>query len=414
MLNYFKNYKFKVTSLFPRRTLLSLWWNDFTDALAAPFIFFWEKTPKSFQENWRQLIGCFFFLAIFCPQNPDIFRKQTYVGVVVGCMFLAAYVIRKFGAWLPALCIIYFGWNTARVFAVVPSYQDWAVQITSQSFAFFITVTLIAIVVSEKQRALFFDTLALIAFAVSCWLIGTRFFTQAPYAFMNNGSADASILAVLCPVLVLRNNWFTRWGIFQRPWVAAPLALVPLVAIGCTSSSTGVAAACVACLVMVGTSYSFRSKKKFVIGLLISLLPFAAIPFFVKDHFLNDNGRHEVWKLMMGFWADRSDQLFGLGGGTFFYAGPVIQLRSGYQYNILFGFMHNEYLQLLWEQGYVGFALILATGLATLKRSLDRPWLLASLFTYGFIMLTQYPFRFFSSALIGALLVREAFETRKA
>lgn len=390
---------------------------DFLLALAtvrvATCLAFESFLEKHREKLWLGLGGAL-FLSIFAMPHPDLWRRQIWAGLLVGTFTLCAILFQK-GMRIPAIALFYFFYCQIRLFGIFPQYQDWSLQSSAQSFAMLICVTVISGLPHRKQHQVFLELLPVIALSASLWLVAHKFFTKLPYAFMNNPAADASLLAVLYPITAFHQNAINRWlearDYLWRGWIFSGLVVVlPLIAIACCSSTTAVLSVCLAIVVL-----AWRSRKEIPVWImpLGALIPLASIPFFVKDHFFNDNGRHEVWALMARWWwGNVPEHWIGNGSGSFFFTGPAIQQATGTANGSLFGFLHNEYLQVVFEQGYVGGALLLLVGVWTLKKSFDRPWLFASLLTYGFIMAAQFPFRFFASALIGAVLVREAHETR--
>ncbi len=123
-------------------------------------------------------------------------------------------------------------------------------------------------------------------------------------------------------------------------------------------------------------------------------------------HFTLSRGRWEAWKLFMDWWLEHGNRWTGTGLGTFYVLGPVIQPGDAGQYL----YLHNEYLQILFELGIIGLFLFLFLGLVMTVRSLNRPWLIATLAGVSIGLSTQFLFRYVGSALFLVLLVRMVFE----
>lgn len=133
------------------------------------------------------------------------------------------------------------------------------------------------------------------------------------------------------------------------------------------------------------------------------ILPLIAGMFLERDQLLNSNERVERWKTFMSWWIDHNDKILGTGSGTFEWLGPIIERRDSNAYV----FMHNEYLQILFEQGIVGLALFLIVFYVAARRSFKTPWLFASLCSVSVAMLTQFPLRFVITQLFVLLILRE-------
>ena len=175
------------------------------------------------------------------------------------------------------------------------------------------------------------------------------------------------------------------------------------------------------------TSYFLLTRKwAAVIG---SLCLIVSIGIAMQGRELtNDSGRLGPWKIFMTWWWDgppenwrstdavlpdgwhnimewrveHSPVLLGTGTGTFQWIGPAIQNTR----DNIFIWMHNEYLQVLFEQGSVGLILMLWLILACLWRARNRPWLFATVMGACGACLTQFPLRYPVSQIFILLVIR--------
>lgn len=116
------------------------------------------------------------------------------------------------------------------------------------------------------------------------------------------------------------------------------------------------------------------------------------------------SGRAFNWSEGFTWWAQNANQWLGTGTGTYQWIGPSVHNQK----TLIFLWMHNEYLQALFEQGWLGLGLFLLVGGLALKKSFATRWLFTSLVGLSVACLTQFPFRFFVTQLFIVLLIRFA------
>lgn len=377
---------------------------------------FFENSFAKLKTNIDKIVlGCICagFLSVFIfPSNPDLFRHQMFWGFVFLWSTISLSAAIVFDSKIAGITLAYFGWNSLRILAANTS-ADWAIGISSQSFITLALLTFFVIAVGRtpSMRKEIPGLLAAICFGVSCLLIVKKSLGLLPYAYMNNAAADASMIAVLYPILICGPHR----GQQAPTWLSILFFIVPPIACGVSGSSTGVAAIGLASVIYY---FSFIRKHEFRLIALIGLgatfvILLASIPLFFTDHVMADNGRYGIWRFMLTCWWHGYDRVFGAGGGTFFLLGPALMLKAKFDANALFAWMHNDYFQILFEQGIAGLVLFLLTAYVILKRAFNRLWLFSSLVTFGFTMLLQYPLRFLASALIAAVLAGEALSDQK-
>ena len=108
--------------------------------------------------------------------------------------------------------------------------------------------------------------------------------------------------------------------------------------------------------------------------------------------------------------------LMGSGNGTFWFLGPIIQQQMGIPKDQGFWtWLHNDWLQLLFEEGWTGLVL----GLNMFGFALYRSWkdkkdaVFSAMVTYGFLSFGMYPTNLAFTALFGMILVRSCFEKQR-
>lgn len=126
--------------------------------------------------------------------------------------------------------------------------------------------------------------------------------------------------------------------------------------------------------------------------------------------FLSSNGRFEMWEYFFNWWNVWANQWIGTGTGSFQWIGPFMQINEQFKTDSTFHFMHNEYLQILFEQGVIGFSLFLFSIYIAIKRSVQTPWVLASIVAICVCFLTQFPLRWIIPQIWIMIIFRLALE----
>ena len=96
--------------------------------------------------------------------------------------------------------------------------------------------------------------------------------------------------------------------------------------------------------------------------------------------------------------------------GEFLVIGPSL---TSQQDGVYFIWLHSDWLQTLFEQGFIGFNIILFMYLHALNRSRFNPKLFAALAAYGAFAVANIPLRYPLAGLFGAILLRWALDSRK-
>lgn len=217
--------------------------------------------------------------------------------------------------------------------------------------------------------------------------------------FQLNPAQDGTFIATVLPLVV-----FISGGPIRRfKW---PLATVMILAILKTKETTPIFGLGVAMFCWLW----FNGYRIYSI-VLPSVLA-AVTGFWIGYHqFFFPNGRQYIWKLSMDFWVKNINPIVGAGGGTFFIYGPSMELAyHGPGYNQpVYVWLHNDWLQILFEYGAIGLLLAVAFYFTILKRTYKRPWLCSALVVVGATALTQMPLRQFVSSFFIGFLIESSF-----
>lgn len=159
------------------------------------------------------------------------------------------------------------------------------------------------------------------------------------------------------------------------------------------------------------------------------LLPAAAVSvvgscglgwLLAKDNLVNGHGRFDQWKIFFEWWKTMANHWVGTGGGTFEWIGPLVQLQylsntkpaKGMTPTLdAFIWMHNDWFQVLFENGIVGFSLFFLLGISAFVYARRYPWLFGGLSAAAVAMISQFPLRWAVPAIWIALLVSESVRT---
>jgi hypothetical protein len=237
------------------------------------------------------------------------------------------------------------------------------------------------------KRTLYYTQLMFRLWAWVCSLvvIVQVMFHVEPMGFIGNPGMNACLIAVLSPLL---------WQLFVEDesklwrWVHI---LPPALAIVLSGASQPVALFALCSTVYLFMTYPRALKLTFpLMAILFILGPLL----FWQESFTADTGRYAIWRLMRDdFWQNRS-HFFGVGPGESLIYIPSVQIEAKYGAggNAWIWF-HSDWLQLIYEQGYVGGVLYGAVLLLALKRVYKNAAFLSCTLGMALLMVANFPFR---------------------
>ncbi len=300
------------------------------------------------------------FLIGFIPLSEEPIRNQWCLGLVFSGLAFAWY-FRKW-SWTGTLLIFYLLAYCSFLYEFPHIYWNRlgpttfsAMGSMAAGFALFLVMVLIT--------AFSWPDLLLSAFKIlipaNALLMLINGFYRHPgsiwnsqfFGFLNNSSHDASFLAACLPF------YFEKLSLKK----IIPIGLI-ITAILFSDSFTGIVLLSI--VLIYELIKEFKLKPRYVLSailvIFLGLLPYLK---HFSWKFRDGSGRFTVWKLMLNFMKDGHTYWIGTGPGTFLAYGPVLQLSQvkgpmPTQINI-FTFAHNEFLQLLFETGYIGLILAL-------------------------------------------------------
>jgi hypothetical protein len=242
--------------------------------------------------------------------------------------------------------------------------------------------------------------IAYLAIANSVYMLARYLLGIPMYALGMASSFDSTIVAICYPLVLLLE--------FPSPSTKWISRAIPVLAIFAAHGSVGVGGLCLGLVIL----YMRKSWKLLSIPVVLF-----AIATWLDPLIFSDSLRFICWKWSMNYWAHLPllTRIFGTGLGTFSILGPYIQILTHSQMNNWYLEMHNDWLQCLFELGYLGLTIIGSLTLYLiykLYRSTheNSPYLLASVVTYAACALMYYPTRNIISASIGVILIKSALD----
>ncbi len=228
--------------------------------------------------------------------------------------------------------------------------------------------------------------------------IGEFQWNMQGYWVLTNGSLDASFIALMSPV-VYRFSSNIKLKVF--------FVSILLLAILLAKSNTGF---CVLIMILLTNCLMHKEFKLFfqlLFAFIISLFP---IGYYLGPKLLNHNGRFNNWKLMMGYWNDHINHWIGSGPGTYWPLSQIVQIHK--DGDNVWPWMHNDFLQVLFEQGIVGLALVLFLYFTMLYKAFDKPMLFSMILGFGAVACTLYPLHLFYFQILGISLIYQCFQQK--
>ncbi len=189
------------------------------------------------------------------------------------------------------------------------------------------------------------------------------------------------------------------------PFIPLPLQLLGVLTVMTHHGSTALLVLAAESLVLI------RLRLRFLVPLIVSIMiaSFHHLPLG-----MNPLGgvtvRYYAWVKYLTFWAgDWQYILFGAGSGSFMWHSLIL---DHFEFPSLLD-MHNEFLQILFEQGVIGFILACLICVRAINLTKDKPKLMAGVCGCIAFGLGYQPLRWMFSAALVALIFSEALSDRR-
>lgn len=351
--------------------------------------------------------------------ESDFNGYRHYLAVVLAVFWISAVVWKRVN-WSAGLAVCWTLLSAAHIFgnpfSPYIAKGDIAVitfdSLAACSFISILLVLFLLLTVKAGLTRIIVETFGWLCildswFVVIQFLLGHSSVDRG--GFFGNASINACVIAFTYPVLKRQKN---------RPQCALTAIsglfslVLPVLAILLARSNMALASIIAALL----SSYIIRFKSFNPRRLILCVGTSATLVFaghcFMGDKFGENSGRFILWKATMKWWWQHASHWTGTGLGTYFVFGPNVQLFDLHQTTSHMVWMHNDWLQILFEQGFVGITLIAVMTIKSMQAAVldDRLWIVASMVAYSVTCLGNFPMHLPVPGFFGALLVVIAFD----
>lgn len=210
--------------------------------------------------------------------------------------------------------------------------------------------------------------------------------------WFGNPSMGAGLLACLLPFIYLLPASFGIRGWARRVFVVGWVLTLVMVYRTQASVPWGVLGVVAAALLVAQNA---RKRPLLVLGV-VPLLAIAMIALgwhLLGINFWENNGRFEMWKMSWTFFRAHGASPMGFGYASTQILNPIEQVLMGQYKGDYFLWLHNDWLQLMIEGGWIGMVCVALTFGRLMWLSWKRPAFFASLAGFTVLGCLNYPLR---------------------
>lgn len=222
--------------------------------------------------------------------------------------------------------------------------------------------------------------------------------TGAQYSVMLASSMDGMLIACAYPLI-----W--RHSLIFQHIIKYALRIIPILGIFLVGGSTGVGALCIFFFILLA--------RKYLLYAMLSVVSILSVAYYFDPRLFNDSARIVCWIWSMEWWWDNANIWLGTGFGTYLIIGPSIQIMTNNHVGNWYTFMHNDYLQVLFETGIIGLVILLSFIATLLYKARNCIFLLSSVLVYSACMVIYMPTRYVPTILIASVIIKEIYGRRK-
>jgi hypothetical protein len=247
--------------------------------------------------------------------------------------------------------------------------------VQGKNAAYFLVTVILLTVFIKKIRLKDLNTLGWVSLFHSLQVLCLSFFYESYFrgGTLGNASMSACFLAMTAPL--------------------SPVPLLNIAAIFLSGSAMGIG-------VLAVVLISYRPK------LLLGVPLVFAIAYFLQGHeLLNDSDRLKMWKLGFDYWKTHVNIWIGSGPGTLSIHLPYLQKMTLTSQEQVWMWFHNDWWDLIFEQGISGGVLYAGVALCVLYHARYRPRLRSGILGFLASTLGNYPSHLPLTAISGLILV---------
>ncbi len=349
-------------------------------------------------------------IVFWLPQNPMRWHNQELYAFIIVSLIISFLISKRFSwilglniSWI--LCVGFYYFKMPKFYFGI--FADLAQvmfpSVIADALLWLVCAVIIGLwlLADNKKLRNLLDSCEWLFWIDICVMIGRRLWDKEFHRYlgaMDNEAMDGTLLLLLYILSCVRNS---------RPWFVHILFGIFIFLTDSTTAICGLGLIWITYFIM---EYRIKLWLKIVgaSGILCGIMG-TGIYLLGNHEFWNSNGRTYIWKKTFDYWWKQGNHYFGLGPGSFALYGPGISLQNRQPNTIqtVFIWMHNEYLQVLFELGIIGLVLFLLLHIQMLYMSYKTKlsWLFISVITFSFIELTQMNYRHAPTSLIGVLIL---------
>ena len=375
-----------------------------------------------------QILIIISLLAVSATQwQGEVWRSKIFTGLVILTLWVCGIVAKRIH-WSVALALLSTIGSSLSIFAFPlfrytgPSAASFDAQ--SSDVAFYVLLMIIPFLfIDKKHIESIFKGVGLLCvfdsvFVLLQWALGHEPFHRG--SFFGNSSINACLIAFTYPILAFKPSYrpydHTKLRSIKRHplfflWEVVCVVL-PVIAVFLSGSSMALGALSGACFVYMLSTSKKRALRKLLMSAAAVILIMAVGFLFLGAELFQDSDRFAIWRQAFDWWNTNANFWFGTGAGTYFLIGPYIQSLNQFREGNWWLWMHNDWLQLLFEQGFVGLSAFMAAFLFVIRTCIkeNMPWLLASVVAYALTAAGNYPARLMVHGFLGVLFCVAAFK----
>ncbi len=352
---------------------------------------------------------------------PDSFRKENAAILLSLCILFFALTLKKIKFlvlvnyfYIAMLCCFYSGlgkyiWANNDVATAIDLSR-----LVSESFMICTLFFLCFCAAKKETLVIVSAVISILVLIDAIYILFATYAGKPAYLLFNNPALDAGFIGISASAFYkdLMNDVKNRWIQLITRIIFGIIVAAPIL----TRSSTGILALGVSMSVYLFIKNKWE-KPAILYALGVSAL-LSCVGYLMQGNILFDSdGRFPIWKMSLKYWWENINIWYGSGPGTYFLYGPSLQIDyaiSHHQHEAAgFFWMHNDWLQILFETGIIGFCLVALLFGYVLWRSRKSPVAFSALSAFGAVALIQMPLRHLLFASYGALLVSWALLNEK-